>query len=43
MEFHGRHYECQTCGLAISRSFGLGSEIGQGRGLDLSLEEVGDS
>jgi hypothetical protein len=40
MERSGRLFECPTCGMAVSRSYGLGLEIERGTGLELSLEEV---
>jgi ribosomal protein S27AE len=41
MEGYGRFFECQNCGMAASRTNGLGFEYEQGKGLELSLEEVG--
>ena len=43
MERYGRRYECSSCGLRMSRSFGLGIEIDPGPGLELSLEGVGET
>ncbi len=41
MERRGRFFECPTCGLAVSRSFGLGLGIEREGGLELSLGEGG--
>src|SRR3712207_1368033 len=39
MDPRGKFYECPTCGLAVSRSFGLGLAIERDGGLELSLGE----
>jgi hypothetical protein len=40
MEGYGRFFECPNCGMAASRSYGLGFAYEQGKGLELTLEEV---
>ena len=41
MDPRGRFYECPNCGLAVSRSFGLGLGMEREGGLELSLGEGG--
>jgi tRNA(Ile2) C34 agmatinyltransferase TiaS len=43
MERRGRGFVCPSCGLRMTRSYGLGVTIKQGPVLELSLEGVGET
>jgi len=43
MERRGRRFVCPSCGLRMTRGYGLGVTIQPGPGLELSLEGVGET